>query len=160
MLFKKSKKVYNATMKKFELETILYGIAVSVVFEICSLAVIGPNKLFALGLAVGTLVACIGFIILANMGKAILALKMSIPMVISYIIRMLGYGAVFLICVKISYPCGAGCAIGFTCIPIGLVLLYGFVYRVIKKVKNPLNDWDEPKEWNDLSEYDEEDDWK
>lgn len=147
-------------MGKFLKETILYGLAVSVITELVSLVVIGPSAMFAIGLVIGTLTAAAGFLILANMGQAMLALKMSVPMVLSYIIRMLGYGAVFLICVKMSFLCGAGCVIGYISIPVGLAMLYGFVYRVIKKVENPLNDWTEPKEWKDLSEYDEEDDWK
>ena len=38
------------------------------------------------------------------------------------------------------------------------MFLYGIVYKFIKKKKNPLNDWIEPKQWNDLSVYDDEDD--
>ena len=69
------------------------------------------------------------------------------------------YGAVFFICIKASLPCGFGCGIGFVTIHFGIMFLYGIVYKFIKKKKNPLNDWTEPKEWNDLSVYDDEDDW-
>ena len=81
-------------------------------------------------------------------------------MVVGYFARMLLYGAVFFICIKmesavrIRLPGGIRITLHF-----GIVILYSVVYRFILKKKNPLNDWTEPKEWNDLSEDDEEDDY-
>ena len=146
------------SLKEFRNEIIIYGIVMAAVAEVISLFVIGPNALFAAGLAAGTAVSVIGFIILVRTGETLAEESKKSPILLGYIVRLLLYGVVFFICIKASLPCGFGCGVGFVTIHFGILFLYGVVYKFFKKKKNPLNDWTEPKEWNDLSIYDDEDD--
>ncbi len=146
-------------MKEFRNEIILYGCIMAAVAEVISLFVIGPTVMFPLGLVIGTAISIIGFIILIRTGQILMDSKKKSPVVLGYGFRILLYGAAFLVCIKISVPCGFGCGCGFITIHFGILFLYGIVYKFIKKKKNPLNDWLEPKQWNDLSVYDDEDDW-
>ena len=146
------------SLKEFRNEIIIYGIVMAAVAEVISLFVIGPNALFAAGLAAGTAVSVIGFIILVRTGETLAEESKKSPILLGYIVRLLLYGVVFFICIKASLPCGFGCGVGFVTIHFGILFLYGVVYKFFKKKKNPLNDWTEPKEWNDLSAYDDEDD--
>ena len=146
------------SLKEFRNEIIIYGIVMAAVAEVVSLFVIGPNALFSAGLAAGTAVSVIGFIILVRTGETLAEESKKSPILLGYIVRLLLYGVVFFICIKASLPCGFGCGVGFVTIHFGILFLYGVVYKFFKKKKNPLNDWTEPKEWNDLSIYDDEDD--
>lgn len=145
-------------LREFRNEIILYGAIMAAVAEVISLLVIGPNALFTAGLAAGTAVSVLGFIILIKTGESLMKESKKSPILLGYIVRLFLYGAVFFICIKLSLPCGFGCGIGFVTIHFGIMFLYGIVYKFIKKKKNPLNDWTEPKQWNDLSIYDDEDD--
>ena len=147
------------SLKEFRNEIIIYGIVMAAVAEVVSLFIIGPSVLVAVGLAAGTAVSVIGFIILVRTGETLMEESRKAPILLGYIVRLVLYGAVFFICIKASLPCGFGCGIGFVTIHFGIMFLYGIVYKFIRKKKNPLNDWTEPKEWNDLSVYDDEDDW-
>jgi hypothetical protein len=146
------------SLKEFRNEIIIYGIVMAAVAEVVSLFVIGPDALFSAGLAAGTAVSVIGFIILVKTGETLSEKSKKSPILLGYIVRLLLYGVVFFIFIKASLPCGFGCVIGFVTIHFGILFLYGVVYKFFKKKKNPLNDWTEPKEWNDLSVYDDEDD--
>ena len=147
------------SLKEFRNEIIIYAIVMAAVAEVVSLFIIGPSVMFPAGLAVGTAVSIIGFIILVKTGETLMEESKKSPILFGYIVRLFLYGAIFFICIKLSLPCGFGCGIGFVTIHFGIMFLYGIVYKFIKKKKNPLNDWTEPKEWNDLSVYDDEDDW-
>lgn len=127
--------------------------------EVISLFVAGPGILFPIGLVIGTGVSVIGFLILVRSGQFLVDSQSSAPVILGYGLRIILYGIAFLVCIKISVPCGFGCGCGILSIHCGILFLYGIVYPFIKHKKNPLNDWTEPKEWNDLSVYDEEDDW-
>ena len=147
------------SLKEFRNEIIIYGLVMAAVAEVVSLFIIGPSVLVAVGLAAGTAVSVIGFIILVRTGETLMEESRKAPILLGYIVRLVLYGAVFFICIKASLPCGFRCGIGFVTIHFGIMFLYGIVYKFIRKKKNPLNDWTEPKEWNDLSVYDDEDDW-
>ena len=144
----------------FKKEILLAALGVAVFAEIVSLIVYKPSLWFAAGLAAGTATTMGCFLILAGTGMLTEITKKGGTIVLSYFARMLLYGVVFFICIKIRVPCGFGCLVGFVSLHFGILILYGIVYRFFRKKKNPLNDWTEPKEWNDLSIYDdEEDDW-
>ncbi len=145
-------------MTKFRNEIIVYACIMALVAEIVSLFVIGPDPFFVLGLVIGTAVTILGFIILVKTGQMLMDDKKKKPVVLGYVLRIFLYGISFLFCIKLSLRAGAGCGCGFITVHFGILLLYGIVYRFIKKKKNPLNDWIGPKEWNDLSVYDDEDD--
>jgi len=144
-------------LKSFKKEILLSALCVAALAEIVSLIVYGPSLWFSAGLGVGTLTTMTCFLILTRTGAITEITKKSGIVVLGYFARMLLYGAVFFICIKFRVICGFGCLAGFVSLHFGILLLYGVVYRFRKK-KNPLNDWTEPKEWNDLSVYDDEDD--
>lgn len=146
-------------LNSFRNEIILYGIIMAAVGEIVSLFVIGPNIMFPIGLAVGTAVSIIGFVILVYTGKALMVNERKSPILLGYILRLGLYAVSFFFCIRMDLRCGFGCGLGFVTIHFGIMFLYGIVYKFIKKKKNPLNDWTTPKQWNDLSQYDDEDDW-
>lgn len=144
-------------LKSFKKEILLSALGMAILGEIVSLFVYRPSLWFAAGLAAGTATTIGCFLILTRTGAITEITKKSGVVVLGYFARMLLYGAVFFICIKIKVPCGFGCLVGFVSLHFGILVLYGIVYRFMKK-KNPLNDWTEPKEWKDLSIYDDEDD--
>ena len=147
-------------LKSFKKEILLAALCVAAFAEIISLIVYGPSLWFAAGLAAGTATTIGCFLILTRTGAMTEITKKGGIIVLGYFARMLLYGAVFFLCIKIRVPCGFGCLAGFVSLHFGILILYGVVYRFFRKKKNPLNAWTEPKEWNDLSVYDdEEDDW-
>ena len=144
-------------LKSFKKEILLSALGMAILGEIVSLFVYRPSLWFAAGLAAGTATTIGCFLILTRTGAITEITKKSGVVVLGYFARMLLYGAVFFICIKIKVPCGFGCLVGFVSLHFGILVLYGIVYRFMKK-KNPLNDWTEPKDWKDLSIYDDEDD--
>lgn len=154
-------KTLTEGLKEFRNEIIIWALLMNVPAEIVSLFVIGPEIMFPLGLAIGTAVSIVGFIMLVKTGEAQVVTKVSLFIVVGYFFGLILYGISFYICIRLSYICAFGCVYGFATIHLGIMFLYGIVYKFFKKKKNPLNDWTEPKEWNDLSIYDEEedDDW-
>ena len=145
-------------LKQFRKEILIATICTAALAELISLPVIGPDLPFLLGVCAGTATTILCFLILAKTGSMMEVMKRGGPVVGGYFVRMLLYGAVFFICIKWNLHCGFGCLAGFIALHFGILILYGIVYRFILKKKNPLNDWTEPKEWNDLSVYDDEDD--
>ena len=146
-------------LNSFRNEIIVYGIVMAALAEAVSLFLIGPDVMFSLGLAAGTAVSIIGFVILVYSGRALMENRRKSPILLGYIVRIALYAVSFFFCIRADLHCGFGCGLGFVTIHFGILFLYGIVYKIIKKKKNPLNDWTTPKEWNDLSQYDEEDDW-
>ena len=145
-------------LKGFRKEIIITTICMAGLAELLSLPVIGPSLPFLIGLAAGTAMTILCFEILAKIGVMTGKKGGSGPMVGGYFVRMLLYGAVFFICIRWKVACGFGCLAGILSLHFGILVLYGIVYKFILKKENPLNDWTGPKEWNDLSVYDDEDD--
>ncbi|MDO5491016.1 MAG: hypothetical protein Q4F96_01265 [Bacillota bacterium] len=144
----------------FKKEILLSALGMAVFAEILSLIVYKPSLWFAAGLAAGTATTVGCFLILVRTGTLTEISKKGGPVVGGYFSRMILYGIVFFLCIKLRISCGFGCLAGFLTLHFGILILYGIVYRFFRKKKNPLNDWIEPKEWNDFSIYDdEEDDW-
>ncbi|MGN0702748.1 MAG: hypothetical protein ACI4KL_06215 [Lentihominibacter sp.] len=146
-------------LKAFRNELIFWALIMAVVAELASLIAIGWDVTFLLGLAAGTAVSVTGVFILVGTGSALMLTGRKSPIILGYLARLIMYGTIFFICIRIAVPCGFGCIAGFVTLHFGIMFLYGIVYRFFRKKKNPLNDWTEPKQWKDLSEYDEEDDW-
>ncbi|MDO4834524.1 MAG: hypothetical protein Q4A40_05755 [Bacillota bacterium] len=146
-------------LNEFRNEIIIYACLMAVLAELISLFVIGPSLMFSVGLLAGTAISITGFMILVRSGQYLLEKETKAPVLLGYVIRLVLYAVCFFICIKASLRCGAGCGCGFITIHCGILFLYGIVYNFFKKKKNPLNDWTTPKKWNDLSVYDEDDDW-
>ena len=145
-------------LKEFGKEIIITAICMAGLAEVISLPVIGPSLPFALGVCAGTATTIVCFLLLAKAAQMAAEKKKGSPVVGGYFVRMLLYGAVFFVCIKLSVPCGFGALAGFVTLHFGILVLYGVVYRFILKKDNPLKDWTGTKEWNDLSVYDDEDD--
>lgn len=147
-------------LTRFRNEIIIYACLMAALAEIISLFVIGPDAAFSIGLLIGTAISIIGFIILVQSGRHLLEKEKKAPVILGYGIRLVLYAVFFLICVRSSLRCGAGCGLGFITVHFGILFLYGIVYNFFRNKKKPLNDWTVPKKWNDLSIYDAEDeDW-
>ncbi len=151
-------KTLTEGLKEFRNEIIVWALVMAVLAEVISLFVIGPGVMFPLGLAMGTAVAIFGFILLVKSGEASVVTRTGTIVVLGYFFALILHGIFFFICIRLSLVCAVGCGCGFLTIHFGIMFLYGIVYKFFKKKENPLNDWTEPKEWNDLSVYDEEDD--
>ena len=144
----------------FKKEILLTALGMAVLAELVSLIIIGPSLWFGVGVAAGTATSMGCFLILTRTGSLTEITNRSGLVVLGYFARMLIYGAVFFFCIRWRVACGFGALAGFITLHFGILVLYGIIYRFFLKTKNPLNDWTEPKEWNDLSVYDdEEDDW-
>lgn len=146
-------------IKKFRNEIIICACCVAALIEIISLPAAGPSLLFFTGLLTGTAASIAGFMILVRSGQLLTERGKRSPVVLGYIFRLIIYAVCFLICIRISLRCGAGCGFGLVTVHFGILFLYGIVYNFFKKKKNPLNDWTVPKQWKDLSIYDDEE-WR
>lgn len=146
-------------LKEFKKEIVKYALFVALLAEIISIPFVGVKLAFTGGLIVGTAVTVLNFNLLVFSGEKVVSKGRAMPMVGGYFARLVIYGASFVLCVKLGEMFAAiGCVAGFVTIHVSILFTYLVVYGLIKKKKNPLNDWTEPKEWNDLSVYDDEDD--
>ncbi|MBQ8151483.1 MAG: hypothetical protein IJ070_01805 [Firmicutes bacterium] len=145
-------------LTKFKKEIVRYVVVMALAAEVISLPVIGVSLMFTAGLVVGTAVTILNFTLLVKAGEKVMEQNRAMPMVGGYFVRLVIYGAVFVAAVKFGFHAAVGCALGFVTLHVSIMFTYLIVYGLFKKEKNPLNDWTEPKEWNDLSVYDDEDD--
>lgn len=145
-------------LTEFKSDIVKCVLIVAAIAEIISLPILGFSLLFTAGLIVGTAVTILNFVLLVKAGEKVMEAKRAMPMVGGYFVRLVIYGVFFVAAVKVGMHAAIGCAVGFVCLHVGIMVTYLIVYGLFKKKKNPLNDWTEPKEWNDLSVYDDEDD--
>ncbi len=145
-------------LSEFKGEIVKYTALMALVAEVISLPLIGIKLPFSCGLVVGTAVTIFNFQLLVYSGEQVIKSKRAMPVVGGYFVRLLIYGIAFLVALKFGWYVAAGCAAGFITLHVAIMFTYLVVYGLFKKTKNPLNDWTEPKEWNDLSVYDDEDD--
>lgn len=148
------------SLSKFGKQIFKYSMIIAVIMELGSLIPLGPDARFLLGLVAGTAITMVNFVILEISAVQLMQKNSGAPVVTGYFIRMVTYGIVFYLCIKVSIICAIGCGVGFLTLPLSMMYLYGIKSRFPGAEKNPLNDWTEPKEWKDPSEWDdEEDDW-
>lgn len=145
-------------LTEFKSDIVKCVVIIAAFSELVSLLILGPSLLFTAGLIVGTAVTILNFVLLVKAGEKVMDEKRAMPMVGGYFVRLVIYGVFFVAAVKVGFHAAVGCAVGFITLHVGIMFTYLVVYGLIKKKKNPLNDWTEPKEWNDLSVYDDEDD--
>lgn len=144
-------------LTQFKREINIYTLLMAIVAELISLPFLGFDLGFSGGLIVGTLVTVLNFTLLVKAGEKVMDTREAKPMVGGYFIRLVIYGITFFAALKIGFHVAIGCASGFVTLHVAILFLYTVVYGLFKKKENPLNDWTEPKEWNDLSVYDDED---
>ena len=146
-------------LKEFKREIVKYAMFAALLALVISIPLAGLRIDFACGLLAGTAVTVLNFNLLVMAGEKVMSEGRAMPMVGGYFARLVIYGAAFVLCAKLGEMFAAiGCVTGFITIHVSILFTYLVVYGLIKKKKNPLNDWTEPKEWNDLSVYDDEDD--
>lgn len=145
-------------LSDFKKEIVKYSIIMALVAEVISLVIIGINLRFVCGLIVGTAVTIFNFHLLVLSGEKVMEEQRAMPVVGGYFVRLVIYGVVFFVATRFGFAAAAGCAAGFITIHAAIMFTYLIVYGLFKKKANPLNDWTEPKKWNDLSVYDDEDD--
>lgn len=145
-------------LSDFKKEIVIYTILMAMISEVISLLVIGFNIWFAGGLVVGTAVTVFNFHLLVLSGEKVISEQRAMPVVGGYFVRLVIYGVVFFVATRFGLAASVGCAIGYVTLHASIMFTYLIVYGLFKKKTNPLNDWTEPKKWNDLSVYDDEDD--
>ena len=143
---------------KFRNQILKYCMIIAVITELVSLLIEGPDIKFFCGLAVGTAVTMFNFGILALSAVKLTEKHSKAPVVAGYFIRLPIYGAAFYFCLMAGKMSAIGCVLGFVTLHIAIMYIYGIKSRLPGADKNPLNDWKEPKQWNDLSQWDDEDD--
>lgn len=146
--------------KKFRNKVIVGELVTGLFFAAISIPIIGLDGHFLFGLFLGTIVTVLNFILLVITGVKLMEVQSRAPVVLGYFGRLVIYGIAFFICIKIDLMTGLGCGISFMTLPVAILFIYGIFSRFPGAKKNPLNDWTEPKEWNDLSQWDEDDESK
>lgn len=118
--------------KSFQFDIVKYGLAAAVLMEIVSLPFLGLSLRFVYGLALGTAISVVNFRIQGYSYEKLLSsihgmvARMSVA-ALSFLLRMLLYGAAFLVCVKTGGGCIPGILCGFITIPCGIY--YSCVFR-------------------------------
>lgn len=152
---------YNNIMSdllKFKNRIFLHCLALAVVVEIISLPIIGWQWRFLAGILAGAVTTVINFSLLVAFAERMLAISDKKVVVGGYFIRMLIYGAVFVLGIQLGMYAAIGVAIGFFTLHLSIMIIFGIESNLPGAKKNPLNSWTEPKEWNDLSDWGDEDD--
>jgi hypothetical protein len=126
-------------LTRFKNQIFLHGIVFALFFEAGSLFVLGLNREFAYGLALGTCIAIVNFSILVFTGKALLNARKPLMGLASYILRLCVYGFAFYMALQVSLVSGTGAALGFFTIKLGIYSIYvikpWFVKRMAKDSK-------------------------
>lgn len=149
----------KSEIRSFRNEVLKWGLITAAFAEAVSLPIIGLDLLFFGGLIAGTAMSVLGFVILTITGASLMNSGRKLPVFLGYLGRLIMYGVSFILCLNIGRACAFGCAAGFLTVPFGIMFLYGIYYGLIRKKENPLNDWKDKRNWRDLSEFDEDDDW-
>lgn len=96
----------------FKNRIVKYGIVLMFIIEIASIPVIGLNYKFALGLLLGTAISVVNLYLLAFQCRQVIMQGNKLISVWGYLLRLFLFGAVAVICIKISLRCGVGAILG------------------------------------------------
>ena len=96
----------------FKNRIVKYGIVLMFIIEIVSIPVIGLNYKFALGLLLGTAISVVNLYLLAFQCRQVIMQGNKLISVWGYLLRLFLFGAVAVICIKISLRCGVGAILG------------------------------------------------
>lgn len=152
---------YNNIMSdllNFKNRIFLHCLALAIVVELISLPIIGWQWNFLVGILAGTVTTVVNFILLVAFAERMLAILEKKVVVGGYFIRMLIYGVVFVLSLQLGMYAAVGTAIGFFTLHLSIMIIFGIESNLPGAKKNPLNSWTEPKEWNDLSDWGDDDD--
>ena len=145
-------------VSEFKGKIIKWSLVITVIIGVLSLFFLGFDKHFFLGLFLGVLVTILNFNLLVWQGLSLTGVKK--PRAASYFgyfIRLLLYGFVFYLTIRISYLCGFGALLGFLSQKIAIFFVYMILPKFAKKEENP----GPPKQYRDLSgeEWPEDPNW-
>ena len=126
----------NDDIKTFRFQVIKYAIALALIFEACSIPVLGISVPFLAGISSGALVSAIGFIIMVSMSRGVWESGQKWMSSLGYLVRLPMYGAVFLICIKTGgLITAAGCLAGFLTTSLSALFVHGVKNRIEKRRK-------------------------
>lgn len=150
----------NTDLKQFKRQIYKYALLIALIAEVISLPVLGLDLRFTYGLIVGTAVAIVNFTLMeATLRTAMTGASAASIIIAGYMVRLVFYGASFYICIKTSYPCALGVAIGFVTIKIAIYYLHGFKakFSTGRVVREEPADLEIKKHWYDSKEDEEKD---
>lgn len=124
-------------LTKFKNKIFLYGILVMLLMEVISLLFLGFNLKFSYGLLLGTAISIVNFNILAITITRVVTSGKKFLATISYLIRLIIYGTVFLIAIKTSNYAGIGCVLGFLTTKVAIFFIHGLQpgFKWVRKKK-------------------------
>ena len=123
----------NEDIKNFQFGIIKYTIIITVVFEACSIPVIGFSVEFLCGLLVGTAVAIASFLALIVISKRVLGTGEKWMASAGYLIRLPVYGAAFYITLKVGGTvAGIASLFGFLTTNFSMIYIYGIKSKFSK----------------------------
>ncbi|NLD19569.1 MAG: hypothetical protein GX663_04890 [Clostridiales bacterium] len=146
-------------LKNFRNQIIKYDVVIACIIIVMSLPFLKLEPFFWLGVILGTITALLSLRIMIASGKRVAENGSKGAAVAGYFLRLPIYGVVFYFCIKMNLMCGLACGLGFLTTPISIFYIYGIRSRFPGARKNPLNETDESREWNDLDDdgWDEKD---
>ena len=131
-------------LTKFKNKIFIYGILIMLIAEVISLPIHGFDWKFSVGLLLGTAIAIANFNIMTLTSAMILEGKHKALASMSYLIRLLLYGGVFYVSIKLSVPAGIGSICGIMTLKVAIFIIHAviphfkkdeIVTRDLKKVK-------------------------
>ena len=111
-------------LSKFKNRIFIYGILVMLIMEVISLPFLGFNLKFLIGLVLGTAIAIANFNIMTISSLMILQGRNKFLASMSYLIRLLLYGGVFYVSVKMSFAAGIASVCGFMTIKLAIIYIH------------------------------------
>ncbi len=112
------------SMVKFRNGILIAAVVIALVAEIFSLFILGFDIDFTIGLAAGTAVSLVNFIIMSICTEISLEKQKPVINLLGSASRFVLYGISFTLTVMHSYTMGAGCAIGFFTIQLAMLYLF------------------------------------
>ncbi len=122
-------------LTSFKNKIFQYGILVAVIIELASLPFLGLDIQFSYGLALGTAVAILNFSIMVFTLKRALSGRGMATTFLGYMIRLIIYGCVFYLSMKVSTISGLGTILGFLTLKSAIYYLHGFKAKFSKDRK-------------------------
>lgn len=144
-------------LTSFKNEICKTGILIAAVFELASLPFLGLDVQFFYGLSLGTAVAIVNFNVMEFTLRKMLELRKSAIAVIGFFVRLVIYGIVFYMSIRISLISAAGTALGFLTLKLAMFYLHGLRPKFSKgrTVREEPAELQRKKRWYDYKENDE-----
>ena len=112
---------------KFKNKIFIYGILIMIVTELISLPIRGFDWKFSVGLILGTAIAIANFNIMTIISVMILQGKSKYLATLSLIIRLLLYGGVFYVSMRLSVSAGIASVCGFMTLKLAIFIIHGII---------------------------------